>query len=252
MNKVDKKSFYFNINVKVHKINQVSHNEVTVIDQTVRISTESTFEDVFLLDFESFGAFRYFVSNLCTVVANVVSWFVLEQVLVQNFGLCEILLNEDFRVMVWAFPSLLTVPVHVVPAELSDDVFVLAGLSQNAEPHVVVGAAFVHVSKLAMVAFRTHVFHKLLADFDIVTEVALIAVRAAAHVFKLITGFDLTSVMRVRTSLTAFSVDEFFANVIFCQFMWIRCNGLVLIEVASVVEFIIHTRALPVVVEWLL
>jgi hypothetical protein len=104
----------------------LSNDEVAVINEAVGISTETTLEDILFFNFDSFGAFGDFMADLGAVVANVVSWFVLEKILVQNFGLFEVFLNKNFRMVIRAFPSFLAVPIHVVPAKLSDDVLIFA------------------------------------------------------------------------------------------------------------------------------
>jgi hypothetical protein len=80
------------------------------------IPTQSALEHILLLNFNTFWTLRHLMTDLCAVVAHVVCWLVLEQVLVQNFGLLEVLLNEYLWMVVRALPPFLTVPVHVVPA----------------------------------------------------------------------------------------------------------------------------------------
>ena len=130
-----------------------SHNEVTVIDKAVCISAESALENVFFLNFDSFRAFCHLMSNLSAIVTDIVGRFMLEKVFVQNFRLLEIFFHKNFRMMIWALSTFLTVPIHVVPAKLSDDVFIFAGLTQNTETHVVIWATFVDVSELTVIAF---------------------------------------------------------------------------------------------------
>ena len=90
------------------------------------ISTKSTLKNIFLFNFDSFWAFSNLVTGLSTIVADIVCGFMFKQVLVEDSRLLEVFLDEYFRVMVGAFAALLAVPVHVVPAEFTDDVFVLA------------------------------------------------------------------------------------------------------------------------------
>ena len=90
-----------------------------------------------------------------------------------------------------------------------------------------------------MVTFCALIFHEFLAYLNIVTEVALISIRTTTHVLEFVTGLDFTSVMLVRASLSAFTMNELLANTVFGQFMGIWGDGLILIEVTSVVKAIV-------------
>lgn len=192
-----------------------SNDEVAVINKTVSISTKTTFKHILFFYFHSLRTFCHFMPDLSTVVANVVSRFMLEKILVQHFWLLEIFLNKNLWMMVRAFPSFLAVPVHIIPAQFSDNVLVFAWFAQNAKAHVIIWTTFVNVSELAMVSFTALILHEFLAYLDIMTEIALISVRAATQILELITGLDFASVMLVRASLAAFTVYELFAYTIF-------------------------------------
>lgn len=86
-----------------------------------------------------------------------------------------------------------------------------------------------------MISLGALIFHELFADFDIVTEIALVAIRATAVVLKFIARLYFASIMDIWTCLSAFSMDELFADPVFSQLVWIRYDGLVLIDISSVV-----------------
>ena len=123
--------------------------------------------------------------------------------------------------VVRAFGSLLAVPVHVVPAKLTDYMFVLAEFPLKAKTHVKVWTAFVDVSVGTMIAFVTSLLHKFRADLQIMAEIALVTVAAGTQGLEFITGFDLALVMGVGTVVTesTFSVDELFADSIGGEFV---------------------------------
>lgn len=109
----------------------------------------------------------------------------------------KVLVHEDLRVVVGALGALLAETVHVVPAELANDMFELAGLAVEAETHVEVWTAFIDVAKGAVLALLTLFSHEVGANLEVMTEVALVSVPASAHTFEFVAGFDFTLVMRV-------------------------------------------------------
>ncbi len=127
--------------------------------------------------------------------------------------------------------------------------FVLTWFTKNAKTHVIIWTAFVYVSELTVVAFWALIFHEFFTDFDIVTEIALITIRTVTHVLKFITWLDFTSVMHVWASLTAFTMDKLFAYTIFSELMRIWSDGLILVEIACIIEPIINPWSLTVVVK---
>ncbi len=213
------------------------------------ISTESTFEYVFFFNFYSFGAFGDFVSDLSTVITNIIGRLMFKQIFIQQFRLLKILLHKYLRMMIGTFPSLFTVTIHIIPTQFTNDMFIFTRLSQNTESHIIVGTAFIHMSKLTMISFCALIFHKLLTYLDIMTEITFITIGATALIFKFITRFDFTSVMKVGTGLATFAMNKLFADTIFGELMRIGDDGLVLIEVIGIVEFIIVSGSLSVVVE---
>lgn len=99
--------------------------------------------------------------------------------------------------VVGALGTLLAEAVHVVPAELADDVFELAGLTVEAETHVKVGAALIDMAEGAVLALLTFFSHEVGANLEVVAEVALVSISASAHTFEFVARFDFTLVMRV-------------------------------------------------------
>lgn len=88
---------------------------VTVIDVHVTASTETTFEHISRLDLYSFWAFVHFMADHSTSPTDYCLQGGFSQLLEQDCGLIEILLYEDFRVVICASASFLTVSVYVVP-----------------------------------------------------------------------------------------------------------------------------------------
>lgn len=226
-----------------------SYDKVAVIHKIVCISTKSTLEDVLTLNFNSFWAFGYFMSDLSTIITNIISWLMFKQIFIQQFRLLKILLHKYFWMVVRTFASFFAIPVHVIPTKFSNDVFIFTGFTKNTESHIIVWTALINVSELAMIAFRTLIFHKLLADFYIMTEVTFITVRATSLILKLITRFNFTSVMNIGTCLSAFTMDELFTDSVFSQLMRIWNDWLVLIVISCVIKFIIVPGTLSVVIK---
>jgi hypothetical protein len=172
-----------------------------------------------------------------------------KQILIQQFRLLKILLHKYLWVMVWTFTSFLAVAIHIIPTQLPNDVFILARLAQNTESHIVIRTALIYMSKLTMISLRALIFHKLFTDLNVVAEVTLVTIWTAALVLKLITWLDLAPVMQVGTRLSAFSMNESFTDTVFCEFVWVGYDGLILVEITGIVEFIIISGSLSVVVE---
>ena len=97
------------------------------------------------------------------------------------FGSVEVRLDENFGMVVRAFASFFAVAVHVVPAEFSDNVLELAEFTLEAETHVEIGTAFVDVAIIAIIAFIASLLHKVRANLQIMTEIALVSVPAGTH-----------------------------------------------------------------------
>jgi hypothetical protein len=127
-------------------------------------------------------------------------------------------------VVVCAFTPLLAKSVHIIPAKLADDMFESAGLAEDAEAHVKVGATFVNVTVGAVFAFLTLLLHEFGTDLQVVTEVALVTVTALSGTLELIARFYFAFVVRVRAIIrkTAFAVDEFFADTIGGELVVVR------------------------------
>lgn len=199
-------------------INQLewSDNEVAVVHEVVGVAAESTLENILSFYLYSFGAFGDFVANLSAVITNIIGRLMFKQIFIQQFRLLKILLHKYLRVVVGTFASFLAVTIHIVPAKFSNDVLVFTCLTKNAKSHVVVWTTFINVPELTMVTLGTLIFHKLLTDLYIVTEVAFIPIRTATLILEFITRFYFTSVVNIRTCLSTFPMNEFFADSILC------------------------------------
>lgn len=118
--------------------------------------------------------------------------------------------------IVCAFSSLLAVAVHVIPAQLTNNVFKLAHLPLETETHVEVWTTLVNVPIRAVLSLLALLLHELWADLEVMAEVTLVPVAALSHTLKLIAGLDLALIVRVRAVIgkAALAVDELLANSI--------------------------------------
>ena len=128
----------------------------------------------------------------------------------------KVFVNEYFGVMVCTSSSLFAVAVHVIPAKFPHNVFVFALSSRKAKSHVEIGTTFVNMPEGAVLSSATSILNKILTNFQIMTEVAPLTIRAFPSCFKLFTSFDFAFVMGVRTglALTTLPMDELFADTI--------------------------------------
>ena len=167
------------------------------------------------------------MADLGTVVANVVLGFWFRHHLEDFFGLIEVIFDEDLGVVVRALGALFAVAVGVVPAQFSDDVLELAEFAMEAKTHVKVGATFVDVAVRAMLSFLASLLHKIWANFEIMTEVALVPVPAGSHRLVLVAGLDLAFVVGVGAVVgeAALPVDELFADSVGRQFVVVGWGG---------------------------
>ena len=129
-------------------------------------------------------------------------------------GALEVIVDEYLGVVVCTLGPLFTVAVHVVPTEFADDVLKLAHLAMEAEAHVEVGAALVDMPVGAVLSLFTTLLHKIGANFQIMAEVALVAVPARTHRLELVARLDLALVVRVGAVVRqpALPVDELLAD----------------------------------------
>ena len=117
------------------------------------VSTKSTFENIFTLNLNSFGAFGHFVSDLSTIITNIIGRLMFKQIFIQQFRLLKILLHKYLWVMVRTLASFFTISVHVIPAKFSNNMFIFTSFSKNAKSHVIIWATLVNMSKWTMIAF---------------------------------------------------------------------------------------------------
>ena len=191
------------------------------------VAAEAALEHVFGFDFHSFGAFAHLVPNLGAIVANVVLWICFGKLFEEFFGALEIFFNKDFWMIVGTFGSLFAVPVHVVPAKFTHDVFVLATFSLETEAHIKVRTALINVSVGAVLSSLAFLFHEIRADLEVVTEIALVSVTALSQTFELVAWFDFAFVVGMRAVIreSALAVDELFTDSISSKFVMVGRGG---------------------------
>ncbi len=67
---------------KLYRIMVASNDKVAIVNETVGISAKTTLEDILFFNFNSFWTFGDFMTDLGAVVANIVSWLMLEKIFV--------------------------------------------------------------------------------------------------------------------------------------------------------------------------
>ena len=67
----------------------------------------------------------------------------------------------------------------------------------EAEAHIKVRAAFINMAVGAVLSSFTTLFHKIWANFQIMTKVTLVSVATGSHGLELVAGFDFAFVVRV-------------------------------------------------------
>lgn len=97
-----------------------------VVGEHMSRATESALEDLGWLDLHAFGALVDLVPDHLTALAHNNLQRRLRQFLEQNLSVFEILFHKYLGVVVGAPAAFLAVPVHIVPAQFSHDVLVLA------------------------------------------------------------------------------------------------------------------------------
>ena len=197
---------------------------VTIISEGVHISTESAFEHVFRLDFDSLRTLADLVTDLCAIIADVILGLLLRELLEEGLGAVEVLIDEDLGVVVRALGALFTVAVHVVPAEFTDDVFEFTSFTKKTKSHIKVGAALVDVPKRTMLTSFAFLLHEIRAYLEVVTEVAFVSITTRPHCLELIAGLYLALIVGVRTVITqsAFPVNKFLTHSVRCQLVVVR------------------------------
>jgi hypothetical protein len=153
-----------------------------------------------------------------------------------------------------AFCAFLTIAIHVVPAQFSDDMFIFAGASMETESHIKIGTAFVNVPIRTMLSLLAFLSHEIWTDLEVMTEVALVTISTLAHTLELVAGFDFALVVRVGTVVRepTLTMYELLANSICSKFVVIsrgyllfhvgRClvDGIVVARVGGLIGLGIH------------
>ena len=70
-----------------------------------------------------------------------------------------------------------------------------------------------------MLPFCAPLFHEILAYLYIMTKITFVSVRTMTKCFEFITWFDFASIVKVVAGLSALSMDIFFTDSVFSQFM---------------------------------
>lgn len=135
--------------------------------------------------------------DLRAIIAYIILWFALRKLLKKFLGALKILRNKDFGMIIRALRSLLAKSIHIVPAELPDDMLELTGLPVEAEAHIEVGATLIDMAIRAVLPFLTFLPHEVRADLEVVAEIAFIPIATGAHTLEFVAGFYLTLIVRM-------------------------------------------------------
>jgi hypothetical protein len=205
------------------------------------VSAKSAFKDIFWLYFHTLWAFTNLMAYLCTIIADVVLRVVLGELLEELLGSLKVFFHEDLGVIVRAFGTFLTESIHVVPAELTDDMLELTGLPVKAESHIEIGTALINMSKRAVLAFLALFPHKIRTNFEVMTEIAFVSVPTSAHTLEFITRFYFAFVVRMRAVVRqpALSVDKFLTDSIGGELIMVWSRGWLLSGSRSIVQRIV-------------
>lgn len=169
------------------------------------------------------------MTNLRTIIADIVLRVVLRKLLKQFFCALKVLLHEYFGMVIWTFSSFLTKPVHIIPAQLSNDVLELASFAVETKSHIEVWATLINVPEGTVLALLAFLSHEIGTNLEIVTKIALISVAARPHALEFVTRLDFTLIVGVGAVVreTTLAVDKFLADSIGSQLVVIgRGNGL--------------------------
>ncbi len=155
----------------------------------------------------------------------------------------KVFLDKDLGVIVCALGSLLAIAIHVVPAELTNNMFEFAAFPLEAESHVKIWATFVHVAVGTVLSSLAFLLHEIWANLEVMAEVALVSVPTLTQTLEFVARLDFAFVMRVRTVVrkSALPVDEFLADSVGGELVVVGgCrSGL---EIRGVVGGIVGTR----------
>ena len=235
---------FFHLRLKINSkylINYLSSLVVAVIGERVYVAAESALEHVFGFYFHPLRAFAYLVSNLGTVIANVILWICLGKLFKEFFGSLEIFFNKYFWMIVSAFGSLFAIPVHIVPAKFTHNVFVLTTFPLETESHIKVRTALINVPVWTVLSSLTFLFHEIGADLEVMTEITLVSVTTLSQTFELVTWFDFAFIVGVRAVIweSALAVDELFTDSICSKFVmvsWGWCSFIIGCVIGSIIS----------------
>jgi len=134
--------------------------------------------------------------------------------------------------VVGAFSSFFAVPVHIVPAKFTDNMFKLTTFSLETESHVKIRTALINVSVRTVLSSLTFLFHEIWTYLEVVTEITLVSVTALTQTLELVTWFDFAFVVRVRAVIreSALAVDELFTDSVGGEFVmigWSWCGFII-------------------------
>jgi len=134
--------------------------------------------------------------------------------------------------VVGALSSFFAVPVHIVPAKFTDNMFKLTTFSLETESHVKIRTALINVSVRTVLSSLTFLFHEIWTYLEVVTEITLVSVTALTQTLELVTWFDFAFVVRVRAVIreSALAVDELFTDSVGGEFVmigWSWCGFII-------------------------
>lgn len=238
--------------IKVIDICMRSCLVVTIVSKGMHIATESALEDILRLYLHSLWTFADLVSDLGAIITNIVLRVILGELLKELFGSLEVLLHKDFGMIVRTLGTFLAESIHVVPAELADDVLEFASLPVEAKTHVKVRATLVNMAEGTVFSFFTFFSHEIRTYFEVVTEVALVSISTGSHALEFVARLDFAFVVRVWAVVRqpALAMNEFLTDSICGKFVVVGCGDWLFSSDRSIVQRIIVPRISGLLLVW--
>lgn len=118
--------------------------------------------------------------------------------------------------MIRTFTSFLTIPIHIIPTQFPDYMFLLAKIAANTEPHIKIRTTLIDMPIWTMFPIFTFFLDKLRTNFQIMTKIASLSIWTEITMFKFLTCFNFRFIMWMWTTLAllTFTMNEFFTYTV--------------------------------------
>lgn len=130
--------------------------------------------------------------------------------------------------------------------------FLFTKIAKQTKSHIKISTAFIYMAIRTMLSTLTFLFYKIGANFQIMTKITSLAIRAYTIILEFFTSFNFRLIMGMGTAfpLLAFTVDKFFTYSICCK-LWmisICCSLWDLIITSLSIHLMIALTHVPLVV----